>query len=217
MMWGWRSDPARHPGLAEALQAGRWQPQGELQRLPWTVLDTETTGFHPFGGDEIISLAAVRLADGAEFESLVNPGRSIPPQITDLTGIADSDVRTAPKVLTVLEDFFRWAGASVLVAHCIDFDRAFVSAQLRQAGRLRWTHPVLDTMVLSKALFASWGDYRLEHCASRLETVVEARHTARGDAQTTARLLQALLRECADRRLHTWEQLQWFLHDRQLW
>lgn len=215
-MWGWRPDPSKYPGLAEALQAGRWQPSGLLDRLPWTVFDTETTGFHPHGGDEVISLAAVRLGEALEFDSLVNPGRTIPGQVEDLTGITDAEVRKAPPLLNVLEQFFRFAGQSVLVAHCADFDRAFVEAKLRKAARLRWTHPLLDTMTLSRALFPNWGDYRLEHCAPRLQTMLEGRHTALGDARSTARVLQALLGECAARGVNTWEELRWFLQYRQL-
>lgn len=217
MSWWGRTNPDRYPGLAAALEVGRWEPAGPLVGVPWVVFDTETTGFHPYAGDEIISLAARRLSTGEEYSSLVQPGRPIPQAVSDLTGIRGEDLLEAPGALTVLEQFLSFTGRSVLVAHCVDFDRAFVEAKLRKVGRLRWTHPVLDTMQLARALFPAWGEYRLEHCATMLQTAVEGRHTALGDARTTSRILEALLAECGYRGLLTWQQLTWFLHARQVW
>ena len=55
------------------------------------VFDTETTGID-FARDEIIELGAVSLEAGEERESIdclirLSPGRTLPPFITDLTGI----------------------------------------------------------------------------------------------------------------------------------
>ena len=60
------------------------------------VFDTETTGIE-FETDEIIELGAVSLENGAERESMdllirLTPGRTLPPFITDLTGITDSQL-----------------------------------------------------------------------------------------------------------------------------
>lgn len=214
--WG-KPDPTRYPGLAEAVGSGQWTPHGDLKGIPFVVFDTETTGFHPYGGDEIISLAACRVGTGEEFNALVNPNRPLPQEITDLTGIRPEDLIGASDIHAVIERFFRFAGRSVLVAHCVDFDRAFLEAKLRRAGRLRWTHPVLDTMVLARGLFPHWGDYRLEHCATRLQTPLEGRHTALGDARTTTRIVEVLLQECSRRGLTTWNDLMLFLHNRMLW
>ena len=67
-------------------------------------LDLETTGLDP-QRDAIIEIGAVKFR-GDEvldtFSTLINPGRAIPPKITDLTGIADRDVATAPRLFDVL-------------------------------------------------------------------------------------------------------------------
>lgn len=214
--WFWRGR-LPDPALAGALNQGRWDPRGPLTQIPFAVLDVETTGFHPYAADRIIALAALQSDTGHEFDTLVNPGRPIPGIVSDLTGICDTDVQGAPAIEDVLTAFFTFLGRRVAVAHMAPFDRAFLQAALRRAGRLRWVHPLLDTRALAHALFPTWGDYRLEHCASRLCQSVEGRHTALGDTRTTARVLNALLSEAARRGLHSWADLQHLLATRRIW
>src|SRR5690606_24074638 len=67
------------------------------------VFDLETTGFNAEGGDEILSIGAVaakgeQIMEEQTFYSLVNPGRPIPPAITELTGIRQAEVEQAPGI-----------------------------------------------------------------------------------------------------------------------
>lgn len=216
MMWPW-SRPAADPTLKEALDRGRFQPQGALQQIPFAVFDCETTGFHPYSRDRMIALAALQTDTGNMFETMINPGRPIPTVVTDLTGISNAHTDTAPDIAEVLPPFFAFVGQRVMVAHFAPFDRAFVQAALRRAGQTRWVHPLLDTQELAHALFPAWGDYRLEHCASMLNLRVEGRHTALGDVHTTAAILQALLAEATLKGISTWGDLQHLLATRQIW
>ena len=63
-----------------------------------------------------------------EFATLVDPGRSIPPQITMLTGITDAMAFDAPRIESVLPMFLEFARGSVLVAHNAPFDVGFLRA-----------------------------------------------------------------------------------------
>src|ERR1700689_395917 len=108
------------PGIRSAPLAG----------LDFTVVDVETTGWAP---DEagITEIGAVRVHGGrvvAEFGSLVNPGTPVPPAITELTGISDQMLTSAPPVAAVLPGLLDFAAGSVLTAHNAPFDLRFLIA-----------------------------------------------------------------------------------------
>ncbi|MEX2467565.1 MAG: exonuclease domain-containing protein, partial [Gemmatimonadota bacterium] len=67
-----------------------------LSELRFAVVDVETTGGASRRGHRVIDIGIVEVAGGqvtAEYESLVNPGRAVPPAITALTGITTDMVR----------------------------------------------------------------------------------------------------------------------------
>lgn len=95
------------------------------------VIDVETTGLSPTG-DRVVEIAFVQLPESDEssalfFQSLVNPGISIPPTASAIHHIVDSDVAESPALGDVLASISEQHGeADVYVAHNARFDRSFL-------------------------------------------------------------------------------------------
>jgi len=170
----------------------------ELQGGTYVVFDTETTGLYPYRGDEIISIGAVivekeQVISQPAFYRLVNPGRSIPAQITKLTGIDNEMVNDQPYAIEVIKDFLEFCGPRVLVAHNAPFDLAFLNRQIGEVIGRRVVNPVIDTVLLTSALFYALGDYSLENVARNFKLDLEGRHNALSDARIAASLFIKLL------------------------
>ena len=115
-----------------------------LREVTFVVVDLETTGGSA-QTEAITEIGAVKVRGGevlGEFATLVDPGRSIPPQITILTGITDSMVYDAPRIDAVLPSFLEFIRGCVLVAHNAPFDVGFLKARLRPARSCRGRVPL---------------------------------------------------------------------------
>ena len=94
----------------------------------YAIVDIETTGGH-FGSDRITEIAIVVLENGIkirEFQSLVNPNRSIPPEITRITGIDNQMVAVAPQFFEIARDIILCMQDCIFVAHNVQFDYSFI-------------------------------------------------------------------------------------------
>ena len=169
-----------------------------LACLDFTVVDVETTGWAP---DEagITEIGAVRVHDGkvvAEYSSLVNPGTPVPPAITELTGISDQMLASAPPVAAVLPGLLAFAEGSVIAAHNAPFDISFLTAACSGMGRAWPAFEVLDTVRLARHLMATpqeVPDRKLATLATFFGTPVQPSHRALDDARATAAVLGQLL------------------------
>jgi DNA polymerase-3 subunit epsilon len=182
------------PGLALA------ERERLLDGLAFVVFDTETTGLRPEAGDRVISIAGVRVRDGRVmrrdiFDALIDPGRAIPPESVKFHGITDSMVAGAPVMEVVLPVFLRFVGGAVLVGHEASFDLRFLEPEARRLDLSSLTRgrPILDTRLLSRALHGPGADHSLEAIALRLGVEVRGRHSALGDALTTAEIFVRLI------------------------
>ncbi|MFZ5640112.1 MAG: PolC-type DNA polymerase III [Bacillota bacterium] len=202
-----------------AAEKSKIHPSVNLAQARYVVFDLETTGFHPYAGDEIISVSGVviekgRIKTDTYFDTLVNPRRPIPPLTTELTGITDEMVANAPTVLYALRDFFDYARGAILVAHNADFDLHFINLKLKQLCQTKLYHPVIDTFLLAQALFPCEKCHTLDALIKRFGIVPRGRHTSLGDAVIAAQLLMDFIPMLNERGVHTYDDLQKYLHIR---
>lgn len=184
--------------LARSASSGVVRPVG---RIPFVVVDVETTGGKP-PGDRVVEIGAVRLRGGRiedEWSSLVDPGRSLPWFISRLTGIHDRDLIEAPPFEDVAEPFLSFLGGAPFVAHNAGFDWRFVNAELLAATGGRLTNARVCTVRLARRLLPDVKCRNLDALAHLFGIEVEGRHRALGDARATARILACLLEAARER------------------
>jgi ATP-dependent DNA helicase DinG len=146
------------------------------------AVDIETTGLDS-QKDAILEIGAVRFNGRrveAEWESLINPGRSIPPFITQLTGITNQMVAQAPTLREVFADLKYFVGDAPIVGHNVRFDLSF----LRRKGAFE-LNDVVDTYEMAAILLPRAERYNLGALAQALAVPLPATHRALDDALVT--------------------------------
>ncbi len=168
--------------------------------VTFCVIDLETTGGNR-NDDAITEVGAVKVRGGechGTFQTLVNPGRAIPPKITVLTGLTDALVAPAPRIEAVLPALLEFVGDAVIVGHNVAFDLAFIRNALERSGRPPLAPTVVDTVALARRLVRDEvPDCRLGTLASRLRLDHRPSHRALDDALATVDLLHLLLERAA--------------------
>ncbi len=164
-----------------------------LRDLTYVVFDTETTGLDPSGGDEIISIAGVRIFNGKInneefFDELVNPERNIPLTSLKIHEIYPEMLDNKLTIDKVLPMFHEFADNSILVAHNAAFDMKFLQLKENDTN-VKFNNPVLDTLLLSAICHPKQGIHNLEDIAEKCGVEIIGRHTALGDSLVTAEVL----------------------------
>ena len=195
-----------------------------LADTTFVVVDLETTGGRATaktpgaGYDVITEIGAVKIRGGevlGELATLVDPGRAIPPQIVELTGITTAMVRDAPRIESVLPAFLEFAHGAVLVAHNAGFDIGFLRAAARRA-QLDWPRPpVLCTVKLARRVLTrdEAPSVKLSELARLFGTGTTPTHRALDDARTTVEVLHALIERVGNQGIHTFADLKSYLPD----
>lgn len=184
--------------------------QDVLSKLSYVVVDLETTGGRAYGGDRITEVAAVVVRDGRltdVFETLVNPQRSIPALVTQLTNISWAMVKNAPTFASVESQLLDFLTGKVFVAHNATFDWRFLAAEVRRASGQELIGRRLCTVRLAKKILPHLSRRSLDYVANYYGVEIKRRHRAGGDAIATAHCLVRLLSDAADRGCLTWDDL----------
>ena len=198
-----------------------------LRQTTFVVVDLETTGGRATSTparsespsarpDAITEIGAVKVRGGAvlgEFATLVDPQRSIPPQIVQLTGITSAMVCDAPTIDTVLPMFLEFARDSVLVAHNAGFDIGFLRAAAQRCD-IPWPRPpVLCTVRLARRVLSreEAPSVRLAALARLFAVAAQPTHRALDDARATVEVLHALIERVGNQGVHTYADLRSYL------
>ena len=169
-------------------------------------VDLETTGTSATG-DRVTEVAIVRVVEGElveEWSTLVDPERSIPPDIQILTGITNEMVKGAPTFSDIRHEVLGRLEGHLFVAHNARFDYGFLKNEFARL-ETAFTAEVLCTVRLSRRLYPEAVGHGLDALINRhglvdpLDAVDPSartgRHSALGDARALWRFAQVIGRE----------------------
>jgi len=160
----------------------------------YVALDLETTGLNP-ERDAITEIGVVKFRDEQVLDtwsSLVNPQRSIPYRIQQLTGITQEDVDSAHPLPSVMGTLLSFIKDYPIVGHSVSFDLGFLKHQGLFLG-----NRTIDTFELAGILLPHVARYSLGKLAEALNIHFPTRHRALEDALATKDLFLALVEQAS--------------------
>jgi DNA polymerase-3 subunit epsilon len=200
-----------YPGIAHLLRvvaAGLAEEFGgdhAVDALDLVAIDTETTGRDP-EVDRIVEIACVRWRGGTVIERtsfLVNPGRPIPKEASDVHGIDDAAVKDAASFGAVAKDVLRAIDGAIPVAYNAEYDRKVLVAELARAGLLPENPPPalrrnvewIDPLIWAREIQKAEKSRTLVEVTERLGIALDKAHRAADDATATLEVLSAFRRD----------------------
>jgi DNA polymerase-3 subunit epsilon len=159
----------------------------------YVVVDIETTGGWA-SSDRITEIGAVKVRNHrvvGEWHTLLNPQRSIPARIVQLTGITNDMVQGAPLFAEVADSFMQFMDDGIFVAHNVNFDFGFISQEYRRLER-RFRFPKLCTCAGMRRRYPGHKSYGLGNLCAIYQIALEDHHRALCDARATSRLLNLI-------------------------
>lgn len=157
----------------------------------YIVFDFETTGLSPLL-NKIIEIGALKYKNNVlvdSFNKLVNPQCLIPNNITNLTGISNSDVADAKLINEILPEFIKFIDDYTLVAHNNSFDLKFLLENLYNQQIPCIKNRTIDTLALSKKFLPELENHKLETLKKYLNINCVS-HRALSDCEVTNAVYQ---------------------------
>ena len=189
-----------------------------LADTTFAVLDLETSGGSPKSGAGITEIGVVKVKGGERigtFQSFVDPGHPIPNFITELTGITDEMLISAPFIEEILPTLFQFLGTddeTVLVAHNSPFDLSFLKAATIK-HQFNWpSYTTIDTARLARAVLEpdEVANCKLSTLAKFFNAQTSPNHRALADALATVDVLHGIIERLAGYQVTTLGQMRNF-------
>lgn len=165
-----------------------------LAFLNFAVVDIETTGLY-HQGHGITEVAIVLVENGdikPVFQSLVNPGKAISGQISQLTGIDRSMVENAPPIAALVPEIRAHLEGRIFLAHNVNFDYQFLKAAFEEVDQ-NFKYARFCTMRYARKVLPDLRTHKLGTLTKHLKIQNNDEHRAMGDAMATAKLLLKLI------------------------
>ena len=174
----------------------------------YVICDIEATGLD--NDCDMIDIALITYQDDKVvevYETLVNPLRSIPEYISNLTGISNRDLMTAPKFYEVADAIRMRLEGAVFVSHNTEFDLGLLRKKYEEMGQeLRVKN--FCTLKVAQHEIPGLQNYNLDALCSFFGIKIVERHRAIGDAKATLDLFKELL----SLRLKTYPKILYLPH-----
>src|SRR5258706_2057443 len=163
------------------------------------VLDPETTGLDPLGGDRLVEIGCVeifnRMPTGQTFHRHLNPERDMPDEAFAVHGLSSEFPADKPLFANVVEDCLEFIADAPLVIHNASFDIGFINAELDRIKRPAIARDrLVDTLLLARRKHPGSAN-RLDDLCSRykIDNSRRAKHGALLDAELLAEVYLELI------------------------
>ena len=189
-----------------------------LADTTFAVLDLETSGGSPRLGAGITEIGVVKVKGGqilGTFQSFVDPGHALPYYITELTGITDQMLVSAPFIDEILPTLFEFLGnpdETVVVAHNSPFDLSFLKAAALM-HEIDWPEYVtVDTARLARAVLDrdEVANCKLSTLSQFFGATTSPNHRALDDATATVDVLHGLIERLGGFNVYSFEEMRNF-------
>ena len=167
------------------------------------LFDLETTGLPLADGADInlqpriTEFGAIKLDDDfketEKLEFLVNPGISLSPQITKITGLTDNDLKDKPPFAGIYNDLCNFfLGEKTIVAHNLPFDRKILKFELERLDKLTkfpWPWDHICTVEVGESVWGKkrkLGDIHEEVVGEK----IKGAHRSVNDVEATIRIMK---------------------------
>lgn len=166
--------------------------QALLKRSDWVILDTETTGLGP--KDEIIQIAILNPESQVLLDTLIRPSRPISPAASEIHGILDSDVLSAPTYKEIRPEIERCILGKTIVIYNAEYDMRL----LRQTNSRYNLTPMLikrNQIECAMLKYSAWRGELWPDGSYKWQKLPGGDHTALGDCRATLQVIKRMAEE----------------------
>ncbi len=166
----------------------------------FVCIDIETTGLSPLY-DDIIEVSGIKIENGKAtdtFSETINIGRPLPPFITALTGITDTELKKSNSAQNVLTRFCSFVGGEIVLGHNVNFDINFLYDKCLEKTGILFENDFVDTLKIGKRLLPQLKHHKLDDLADFYNIPPRTLHRALGDCEMTVNCYFKMLDDIED-------------------